>query len=220
MDALIEIHDLPIDHIEPNPQNPNQMDDQTLDALRDDISRRGFIQPILVRAIEPSSANPKIRYRLVDGEHRWRVMGELGAETIPCVITEEDEADADVRMLTMNRLRGQMVPVRLAHLLADLSERVDPEELTKRLAMDATELKDLLDLAGAEEPAAPELPEEKPDEEPEEEPEVTVTVVATAEQARTIRNLLPEDDKEHSIVIATGAELIAYNSSDETQSPS
>lgn len=218
MKPSIDVRDIPISQIEPNPENPNAMDDDILDALRDDISRRGFVQPILVRPIEPHSGNPKVRFRLVDGEHRWKVMGELGAETIPCVVTEENATDADVRMLTMNRLRGQMVPIRLAHLLADLSTRIDADEITKRLGMDASELKDLLDLAEVEEPAAP---EPEPAEEPEDDEQelVVVTVVATADQARTIRALLPDDDAEQVITIGKAARVVTYNGGDEHGAP-
>lgn len=211
MKPSIDVKDVPISQIEPNPENPNAMNDDILDALRDDISRRGFVQPILIRPIEPHSGNPKVRYRLVDGEHRWKVMGELGRETIPAVVTDESATDADVRMLTMNRLRGQMVPIRLAHLLADLNDRIDSEELTKRLGMEQSELDDLLDLAGVEEPA-PQEPEE-PEEESEEEPEqtVAVTVVATADQGRRIRALLPEKPDEQAQAIAEFAGLPIYN---------
>lgn len=210
MKPSIEVRDVPISQIEPNPENPNAMDDEILEALRDDISRRGFVQPILVRPIEPHSGNPKAKYRLVDGEHRWKVMGELGRETIPAVVTDESATDADVRMLTMNRLRGQMVPIRLAHLLADLSERIDAEELTKRLGMEKSELDDLLDLAGVEE-ETPQEPDET--EEPEEEPEqtVAVTVVATAAQGALIRALLPDKPEEQATAISDAASLRVYN---------
>lgn len=210
MKPSIEVRDVPISQIEPNPENPNAMDDEILEALRDDISRRGFVQPILVRPIEPHSGNPKAKYRLVDGEHRWKVMGELGRETIPAVVTDESATDADVRMLTMNRLRGQMVPIRLAHLLADLSERIDAEELTKRLGMEKSELDDLLDLAGVEE-ETPQEPDET--EEPEEEPEqtVAVTVVATAAQGATLRALLPDKPEEQATAISDAASLRVYN---------
>lgn len=211
MKPSIDIRDIPIAQIEPNPDNPNEMDDDLLDALRDDISRRGFVQPILVREVDDG-------FRLVDGEHRWKVMGELGAETIPCVVTDDDATDADIRMLTMNRLRGQMVPVRLAHLLADLSERVEPDEITKRLGMDAAELKDLLDLAGVEQAAAPE-PEPEPEAEEPETKEVVVTVVANADQARTLHALLADDDAEQVRHILRAAEVVAYNGSDEQAAP-
>lgn len=196
---MIEIHDIPHGQIEPSPDNPNQMDDETLAALKDDIRRRGFIQPILVRPVGEG------RYRLIDGEHRWRVLGELGAETVPCVVEEVDETSAKVRMLTMNRLRGEFVPVRLAHLLADLANRVQPDEIGKRLGMSKAELAELLDLGGWE-PAqvAPELDTElMPTPDPE---SVEVKIVARPEQAETIRGLLKGlSDEEQALQIIAAA---------------
>ena len=194
----IEVVDIPHSEIEPNPDNPNEMDSKTLDALKEDIEKRGFVQPVLVRPIgeiagevpmhvatcpmtkpKPADrytcicqhfeADEKVhpeggrRYRIVDGEHRWRTLGELGAETVPCVIeAESNEVDANIRMVTMNRLRGHFVPIKLAHLLADLATRVDRKEMEKRLGMDASDMKNLLDLGDYTEPPAPKVDTDPP----------------------------------------------------------
>jgi ParB-like chromosome segregation protein Spo0J len=226
----LEILDIPHSEIEPNPENPNAMDPRTLNALRDDIETRGFVQPVLVRPLERiagevkmhvadcpmTKADPKdryvctcqhydndpkltpeggIRYRIIDGEHRWRVLGELGAETVPCIVEDSTEADADIRMITMNRLRGQFVPIKLAHLLADLAERIDRKEIQERLSMEASELKDLLDLGDFLEPPTPDT---TPDKEPPEPPPPgrDIAIVATPEQATELLRLLGTDEPE------------------------
>jgi ParB/RepB/Spo0J family partition protein len=192
----MKVEDIPHGNIEPDPENPNEMSGEMLEALKDDIRRRGFVQPVLVRPVEGG-------YRLIDGEHRWRVLGELGAETVPCVVEEAGETDARLRMLTMNRLRGKFVPVRLAHLLADIAARIEPEEIGKRLSMGKAELNDLLDMGGYE-PPTPERPEPEdvtdlPDEPPE---TVEVRIVARTEQAEVIRDLLSGlDDSEQALRI-------------------
>jgi len=194
----VEVRNIPLGDIEPEPSNPNEMSDEILEALKDDIRRRGFVQPILVRPVGEG-------YRIIDGEHRWRVMGELGAAVIPSVVVNDDETDARVRMLTMNRLRGEFVPVRLAHLLADLAKRVDPGEIGKRLGMGKAELAELLDLGGWEAP-----PPEPSDVEPVPTPDpetVEVKVVATATQATRIRELLDglsDEEQVLRIVAAAG----------------
>ena len=61
-----------------------------------------------------------------------------------------DEKDADeamIRLLTMNRLRGSFIPIKLAYVLADLATRIDEKTLRRRLGMEAGELKDSLRLA-------------------------------------------------------------------------
>lgn len=186
--ASLDVVDIPHHHIDPDPDNPNRMPDSQLRALREEIKERGFVQPVLVRLVDPDPENP--RYRIVDGEHRWRILGELGMETVPCVIEDGDETDAQIRMLTMNRLRGRFVPIKLAYLLADLAETVPESELQRRLALDSGELRNYLDLAGYMNP--PEPPHPSGNKERDLDNSVEVVVVATREQATQINELLDE----------------------------
>lgn len=182
----IEIVDIPVDRIEADPENVNELSDEGYKALRDEIAARGFVQPCLVRPVPPSSKNPAIEYRMVDGEHRWLALTELGAETCPCVVQPMDATEAQVRSMLMNGLRGSFVPVKLAHLLADLQERIPAEELQSRLAMDKADFDGLLDVAGFLEPDEPKEPTPRP----EKQPGVEVAVVANQGQAEEIEKLL------------------------------
>jgi ParB family transcriptional regulator, chromosome partitioning protein len=137
----LEVVLLPVGEIDPDPANPNLMDDALYESLRADIEEHGFTQPILVRRGENG------RYQLIDGEHRWRAVAELGYGAIPSVVTDDDGDDAKVRLLTMNRLRGTFVPIKLAYVLADLAQRIPEDELRRRLGMEAGELRDHLRLA-------------------------------------------------------------------------
>jgi ParB/RepB/Spo0J family partition protein len=131
--------------IHPAKENPNEMSAGTYKALKREVERNGFVQPVLVRPHPEREGH----YEVIDGEHRWRVLGELGVARVPCVVDgSADDLDAATRRITMNRLRGQFVPVRLAHLLADLSERLPEDELTARLDMDPKELRNYLALDG------------------------------------------------------------------------
>lgn len=129
--------DLKTDSIVPDPMNPNALNSEVMDALKADILENGFVQPILVRPHEG-------KYRCIDGEHRWRVLSEAGAETVPCIIDDAGEDDARLRLMSMNRLRGEFEPVALAKVLANLSDTVGEEELRRRLGMDETEYEDAI----------------------------------------------------------------------------
>lgn len=131
----LDITDIATDAIRPDPANPNTIDDGLMDALRADIVERGFVQPVVVRHAPEGDDN----WIIVDGEHRWKVLSEAGAETIPCVIDPSGEDDGRLRMLTLNRLRGEFVPVKMAAVLARLASQMDEGELTERLGMDADE---------------------------------------------------------------------------------
>ena len=57
---------LPIDKIEPNPDQPrNQFDEDTLQELADSIKQYGMLQPILVTPKDDF-------YEIIAGERRWR----------------------------------------------------------------------------------------------------------------------------------------------------
>lgn len=145
-DIDLEVVKLLINSVEPDPQNPNELPDDMMDTLKQDVRERGFVQPIVVRAL-PVEGDEEQRYMLIDGEHRWRVLRDLGYEFVPAVVDDLDEDDAKLRNITMNRIRGQLVPIKLALLLADLNQRIPEEELTRRLGMDRGEFEDTLRLA-------------------------------------------------------------------------
>jgi ParB family chromosome partitioning protein len=137
----VEVQLIALDQIDFDPDNPNTLDPSTYETLKQEIQLVGFNQPVLLWETDG-------RYRMIDGEHRARIVGELGASRIPAVITDAgSEDEARLRLLTMNKLRGQFIPVRLAMLLADLVQRIPEKELRRRLGMDESELRDNLRLA-------------------------------------------------------------------------
>ena len=66
-DELEELRHIPVDLIDPNPNQPRRVfDEDSLMALADSIRARGVLQPVLVRPL------PSGRYELIAGERRWR----------------------------------------------------------------------------------------------------------------------------------------------------
>lgn len=136
----LAIENLPVGDIDPDESNANEMDAGLYEALVNDIREYGFTQPILVRPVGD-------RFRLIDGEHRWRAVSELGFATIPSIVIDADDDDAKLRLLSMNRFRGDFVPIKLAYVIADLARRIPEKQLRKRLGYDAGEFEDKLKLA-------------------------------------------------------------------------
>jgi ParB/RepB/Spo0J family partition protein len=180
------IRDIQWDDIVPHPDNPNQLDDIGLKALKEELSKRGFVVPCVVWP-HPDEEG---KYQLIDGEHRWRVAGEMGLETVPCVVDESaDPLEAAVRLLSINQLHGTPVPIRMAHLLADLRERIPETELRERLALGQSELQNYLQLGdfldeGEGEGGVPHPQAKEPDS------RVEIAVVATHKQGERINQLL------------------------------
>jgi ParB/RepB/Spo0J family partition protein len=85
--------------------------DEQKAELKTSIEKHGFNIPILVRQVEDG------RYELIDGEHRIEVMKELEKETIPAVITDDDEYKATMLNILSNTARGTQNPMDVAEAL-------------------------------------------------------------------------------------------------------
>ena len=92
LDALINTNDirtkgtanllmLPIDKIEPNPDQPrHEFDESALKELAVSIREIGVIVPITVREIDDE------HYQIIAGERRWRASNMAGLKELPAYI--------------------------------------------------------------------------------------------------------------------------------------
>ncbi len=110
---------LPLDSIEPNPQQPREhFDEEALQSLADSIAEVGVLQPIVVR---PHGEG----YLLIAGERRCRAARRAGMEEIPAIIRsqDEDEASSLAEALIENVQREDLSPLEEAagyqQLMAD-----------------------------------------------------------------------------------------------------
>lgn len=77
----IEVREVPLAAITPNPQQPRQhFDDASIRELADSIAANGLVQPLLVQSAGGD------QYTLIAGERRLRAYKHLGRETIPAII--------------------------------------------------------------------------------------------------------------------------------------
>lgn len=81
---------VPIDCLEPHPENPNSGD---LAAIGESISANRFYGATLVRELAPG------RYQILAGEHRWRELREKGSDVIPVIIASTDDEVHAIRIL-------------------------------------------------------------------------------------------------------------------------
>jgi ParB/RepB/Spo0J family partition protein len=97
---------VPIDRIEPNPEQPRLVfDQQALDELSASIREHGVLQPILVRPLGPNT------YQIVAGERRWRASRQAGVETIPALIEDIDDDTALEIAIIENLQREDLTPL-------------------------------------------------------------------------------------------------------------
>ena len=113
LDALIpasseaqRARELPLDAIEPNPQQPRKSfgADQSAE-LAQSIREHGILQPLLVRQLSGG------RYQLVAGERRWRAAGLAGLERVPVVVVDVPDRDMLTLALVENLQREDLNPI-------------------------------------------------------------------------------------------------------------
>ena len=113
LDALIpasseaqRARELPLDAIEPNPQQPRKSfgPDQSAE-LAQSIREHGILQPLLVRQLSGG------RYQLVAGERRWRAAGLAGLERVPVVVVDVPDRDMLTLALVENLQREDLNPI-------------------------------------------------------------------------------------------------------------
>jgi ParB family chromosome partitioning protein len=113
LDALIpraveaSVHEVALDAILPNPNQPRKrFDEARLAELADSIRTHGVLQPLIV-----SSPDQSGRYRLVIGERRWQAARLAGLDRVPVVIREASDAATLELALVENLQRQDLDPL-------------------------------------------------------------------------------------------------------------
>lgn len=102
--------------VHPNSWNPKEKNHEKLETIEDSIRMHGFKQPIQVRT------HPTIEgeYEIIDGEQRYTVMDNLGAEFI-YIYDNGEVADDDAQNETLWwQIQVPFEPVKLANIVESL----------------------------------------------------------------------------------------------------
>ena len=83
----MEIIEIPINQLSEASWNANRADDVTMARLRTSIIRYSMVQNLVVRPIGN-------RFEVLSGNQRFRLLGELGISTVPCVVVDVDDGHA------------------------------------------------------------------------------------------------------------------------------
>jgi ParB family chromosome partitioning protein len=144
-----ELRELPVDQIEPNPEQPRtSFDASALNALAGSISAAGLLQPLIVRPVVGG------RYELVAGERRWRAARKAGLEKVPAVIRTSPDDERLQAALIENMVREDLNPVEEARACAALVEDlgISKEELARRVGRSRAAISNLIRLLDLPDP--------------------------------------------------------------------
>ena len=113
---------IPLDSIEPNPDQPRRVfDPKDLERMAKSVSRHGVLQPVIVRKAGHG-------YQLICGERRWRAARLAGLSSISAVVTDVDDRDRLELALIENVQRADLNPIELAYAFKALCGRQPPED--------------------------------------------------------------------------------------------
>ena len=117
-------------------------------AIKDDIQRHGFIGTIAVQKYNKAMKKQNV---IINGEHRYTALVELGAKLIPCNVLDIDDKTSRLLTLRLNREHGELQLDRVTNLLESLQQDMDLNILADLTAMPVQELEMLTRLELADE---------------------------------------------------------------------
>lgn len=136
--ASLKVLDVSVQEIEPNQNNPNEMSDEAFSRLVEEIKEVGFLVPIIVFEYQPN------KFRILNGEHRWRAAIQAGYEFIPSVIISDEKFnDPDLFELVnirLNEIRGKINPIKMQPIYDRVVEKFGEDNAKKVLGITTEEV--------------------------------------------------------------------------------
>ena len=146
LDALIDtsdvmtqgssnLNEIPIDQIEPNPDQPRrEFDKEALQELATSIQNMGIIAPITLRQVAPD------HYQIIAGERRWRASQMAGLQTIPAYIRTANDESVMELALVENIQREDLNAIEIALAYEHLAETsgMTQEKISERVGKSRT----------------------------------------------------------------------------------
>ncbi len=134
-----EVSRISIEKLVAHPDSPNRMSKSNFAKLTRNIKRTGQYEPLVVRPC------PGLRgfFQIINGHHRFRALGELGYKTAEVVVWDIDDREADMLLLSINRLRGSDLLDKKLTVLNRLNRQMHLTEMAKLLPFSRTQIERL-----------------------------------------------------------------------------
>ncbi len=94
--------DIPVDQLQEAVWNPNEVDRDMLAHLKESVRRFDLVQNLVVRPMPGTDT-----YEVLSGNHRLRVIKELGYTSVPCAVVDLDNSQARLLAQALNHVHGE-----------------------------------------------------------------------------------------------------------------
>lgn len=149
---IIGYAEIPVEDIEAHPRNPRPLfhlgdDNPQLIKLGDSIRTQGQTSPALVYELHNEKAQPTGKYRLYQGERRWRACKIAGVKTLRCFIAAppKDEAEEYDWLGTEDAFKQDWQPFFILHYAWQLAQKHDVDvvstEIQTRTSLSMSDLR-------------------------------------------------------------------------------
>ncbi len=112
----IQIEQVDIDDLRPDPANPRRISDKELETLTRSINQFGLVDPIIARKEDKT---------VIGGHQRLLAARRLGYKTVPVVFVDLSLEQARLLNIGLNKISGSFDQELLARLLGDLKDVPD-----------------------------------------------------------------------------------------------
>jgi ParB-like chromosome segregation protein Spo0J len=131
----MQVNKIPIGQLNPaayNPRKDLQPGDPEYEKLKRSMQEFGYVEPIVWN---------KRTGNIVGGHQRYKVLLDMGAQEIDCVVVDLDETKEKALNLALNKIQGDWDYAKLKDLLQELDTGEFDLELT---GFDMDEIEDLM----------------------------------------------------------------------------
>lgn len=136
------IQRIPLSKLLGHPANANRMSSANFRKLKANIEKTKLYEPLIVRRHK----DKKGCFEILNGHHRCKALGQLGHSLADCVIWDVDDSQAEVLLLTLNRLCGSDDVDKKIELLKSLNKKLNSSRLAKLLPQTKDQIEKLVNM--------------------------------------------------------------------------
>jgi ParB-like chromosome segregation protein Spo0J len=138
---------IPVDRLIAHRGSPNRMSKRNFARLVRNIERTGLYEPLVVRRQSDC-------FQIINGHNRCKALQQLGYETVDALVWEVDDAEADILLCSLNRLRGSDVLAKKRALLRRINCNMHTREMAKLLPFTRSQIEKLKNIMVPSAPAS------------------------------------------------------------------